>query len=283
VSTSLSNVEELADRWFVTNGVVAVGPVSYDLLVRGVAHGKIPVDSFVRHASWNVWRRLDELEGLNRDGLHETVRKLAIVSARLDDRASGPQSVPPPPPSREQLVAQAREERAPTTRPPARASRRPPAVDPVGVLGQAISLDDALLLTLSTAVTAAAAEVGLLHRWRSDLGGLVTTFGHGPDTEALLGERMADSDPTLAAARIGRTVISEPECGEVGRYIAGRIGRCLAMPGGLSMVPLCVHGELAVVVELGRAEPFRAREIARVEDVLATLGERAVVMGWLES
>ncbi len=29
------------DRWFVTNGVVAVGPVTFDLVLRGVAYGRI--------------------------------------------------------------------------------------------------------------------------------------------------------------------------------------------------------------------------------------------------
>src|SRR5262249_16506547 len=31
-----------SDRWFVTNGVVAVGPISFDLLMRGAAHDRIP-------------------------------------------------------------------------------------------------------------------------------------------------------------------------------------------------------------------------------------------------
>ncbi len=36
-----------SDLWFVTNGVVAVGPVSYELVLRGVAYGRIPAGSFV--------------------------------------------------------------------------------------------------------------------------------------------------------------------------------------------------------------------------------------------
>jgi hypothetical protein len=37
------------------------------------------------------------------------------------------------------------------------------------------------------------------------------------------------------------------------------------------------------MIELGRAaRPFRAREIARVEDVIDVLAERIVVAGWLE-
>ena len=53
------------DRWYVTNGVTAVGPVAYELLTRGVASGRIPSWSFVRHQSWKVWRRLDDIEQLS--------------------------------------------------------------------------------------------------------------------------------------------------------------------------------------------------------------------------
>ena len=38
-----------SDRWFVTNGVVAVGPVTFELVLRGVATGRISTSSFVRH------------------------------------------------------------------------------------------------------------------------------------------------------------------------------------------------------------------------------------------
>jgi hypothetical protein len=270
------------DQWYVTNGKVAVGPITYELLLRGIRHGKIPADSFIRHESWNVWRRLDELEQLNEDGLDQTVRELADISAKLEDRASSPYSVPPPPPSQEQLDSEWEPASYRSSR-PARSSFRPPAVDPVGVLGQAYDLNEALLLTLSTSVTAAAAEVGLLHRRRPDLGGVITTFGHGPNTERLLGERLTEADPTVLAAELGVTVMAEPQRGEIGRHIAGRIGRCVPAVRGLAMVPLSVHGALELVIELGKiGEPFRAREIARVEDVVATLGERAIVMGWFE-
>lgn len=47
-----------SDRWFVTDGLNAVGPVRRDLLVRGIEAGRVPLDSFVRHESWKVWRAL---------------------------------------------------------------------------------------------------------------------------------------------------------------------------------------------------------------------------------
>lgn len=50
-----------ADRWYVTNGATAVGPVALDLVERGVEAGKIPVDSYIRHEMWKIWRPLSEL------------------------------------------------------------------------------------------------------------------------------------------------------------------------------------------------------------------------------
>lgn len=50
-----------SDRWYVTDGLNAVGPVRLDLLVRGIEAGRVPLDSFVRHEGWKVWRPLAEL------------------------------------------------------------------------------------------------------------------------------------------------------------------------------------------------------------------------------
>jgi hypothetical protein len=268
-----------SDRWFVTNGVVAVGPVSFDMLLRGAAHGRIPSGSFVRHESWQVWRKLDEIESLPADGRQQTVDDLASLSLSLESRASNPlHSAPPPPPDIALTIR-------PSEPPPSSrfSTIRPGPVDPVGVLSNAYDLGDALLLGISTAVAAAGAEIGLVHRARRDLFSVVTVGGHGPRTERLLGERIADDDPTLAAARNGYTVMSEPGLGNDSRYIVGRMLRCLPDVRGVAMVPLCLYGELLAMVEVGRGgQPFRAREIARVEDVIEVLAERVVLMGWLE-
>jgi len=50
-----------ADRWYVTIGNTAVGPVNLDLIARGVEAGKVPLEAFVRHEAWKVWRPLVEL------------------------------------------------------------------------------------------------------------------------------------------------------------------------------------------------------------------------------
>jgi hypothetical protein len=267
-----------SDHWFVTNGVLAVGPVTFELLLRGVAHGRIGPTSFVRHESWQIWRRLDELEALSPQQRRQTIEDLGQASAGAEERARSRFSQPPPPPSGEELSS-----RPVNPQPAPRKSFRPIAVDPVGVLANATELQDALLLTVSTAVAAAAADVGLVHRVRGDLQAAVTVGGHGRGTEQLLGERLTEDDPTLVAARSGRTVLSEPVPGNVARYIIGRIERCAPEPVSVAMVPLLLYGELVAIFEIGRvARPLRAHELARVEDVVEALAERTVVMGWLE-
>src|SRR5689334_18342565 len=65
-----------SDRWYVTDGATAVGPVNLDLLARGVEAGKVPVESFVRHEAWKVWRPLRELADITDDeGLPIVVRQ----------------------------------------------------------------------------------------------------------------------------------------------------------------------------------------------------------------
>lgn len=267
-----------SDRWFVTNGVVAVGPVTFELVQRGVAFGRISTTSFVRHESWQVWRRLDEMDSLSAVHRRKTIEDLANASAGVEERARSVFSEPPPPPSGEELSS-----RPVNLEPAPRKSFRPVSVDPVGVLSNASELQDALLLTVSTAVAAASADLGLVHRVRGDLNAAVTVGGHGPGTELLLGERLAREDPTLAAARSGRTVLSEPIPGDVARYVIGRIERCLPEPASVAMVPLLLYGELVAIFEIGRrSRPLRAHEVARVEDVVEALAERTVVMGWLD-
>jgi hypothetical protein len=262
----------------VTNGVVAVGPVTFELLLRGVAYGRIPSGSFVRHESWQVWRRLEDIETLNAGSRRRTIEALATISAGVATRARSIFSEPPPPPSGEELSS-----RTDNALPSTRNSFRPVAVDPVGVLSNAHALSDGLLFAVATSVTAAAADVGLVHHVRTDLGGPVTVGGHGPETERLLGEKLNAEDPTLTAARSGHSVISEPQPGETARYIFGRITRCLPEARGVAMVPLVLYGELIALFEVGRRfRPFRAREIARMEDVVEALAERIVVMGWLD-
>ncbi|HYQ44867.1 MAG TPA: hypothetical protein VER11_22935 [Polyangiaceae bacterium] len=267
-----------SDRWFVTNGVVALGPVTFELVLRGVAYGRIPAGSFVRHESWQVWRRLEDLENQSSGTRRQIVAELSRHNAGAEKRDRSVFSLAPPPPTGAELSSRTENiDRA------ARPSFRPAAVDAAGVLTSANELSEALLLTVVTAVTAAAADFGLVHRVHADIGAVITEGGHGALTEHLLGERLADDDPTLLAARGGHSVLTEPQCGEVGRHLLGRMTRCSKEVKSVAMVPLLVYGELIALFEVGRkSRPFRAREIGRVEDVVEALAERSVVMGWAE-
>jgi hypothetical protein len=87
----------------------------------------------------------------------------------------------------------------------------------------------------------------------------------------------------LAAAESGHTLLSEPVPGEAGRHVLGRIARCLPNVCSFAMVPISLHGKLHGMLELGREwRPFRARDVARVEDVVDALAERVLYMGWIE-
>ncbi|HVU01440.1 MAG TPA: hypothetical protein VHE30_06795 [Polyangiaceae bacterium] len=269
----------VTDQWFVTNGVVAVGPLEFDRVARGVAGGQIPKGSYVRHRSWKVWRELAEIEGLSAADREQTVQRLAGASSVAEERAADPRSTPPPPLEVEMQTDPLRlrvDSQAPLS------SVRPASVDPVAVMASAKTLEDALLLMLSTAVAAAKGDAGLLHRARPELGAVVTSYAQGPGSEALLGARLAPEDPALLAAEAGRTILGEPQLGDAGRYIAGRLSPCMGVVRGVAMVPVVVFGKLIALVELGRSQtPFRAREIARVEDVVEALSARMVVEGWV--
>jgi len=57
---------ESSNAWYVSDGDSVVGPVSLDLLLRGVAHGRVSPDCMVRQPSWSKWRYVTELRELRR-------------------------------------------------------------------------------------------------------------------------------------------------------------------------------------------------------------------------
>jgi hypothetical protein len=263
---------EWSDQWFVTDGVMARGPMPFDHLASDVARGRVQLTAFVRHAAWSIWQRFEQVGRLSTGARDELVRELAAISRSAEDRAADPASVPPPP-----LVAPERRE----TPPPA-SSGRPGAVNPVGVLARADTFDEALHLALSTAVTASRADAGLLHRRRRDLGVLVTAHAMGDRGEEQLGNRLSPTDPSVEAAHAGLTILAEAQPGSAGSHMAGRFVPLLGEVNGAAMIPLLAFGRLYGIIEVARASSsFYAREVARVEDVAEALTARAVVAGWV--
>jgi hypothetical protein len=90
------------DRWYVTDGVMSVGPVALELLGRGIEAGKVPSDGFVRHESWSRWRRMSDLgEADPVFDVRKTIRMGTAVPLsymKVDDDG-GPLKAPPAPPS----------------------------------------------------------------------------------------------------------------------------------------------------------------------------------------
>src|SRR5262245_9102478 len=155
----------IADRWYVTNGATAVGPVKLDLLARGIEAGKVPLESFVRHEAWKVWRPLAEIA--------------EVTSATPFPL---PARCPPGPVSTDDITQPGR---------PALPEEQLPADALVG----ASDLREALLLLMAAAVQRTLADAAIVHR--IDDGGAVCVCAHGPQMFQVLGERVRLLDPVV--------------------------------------------------------------------------------------
>jgi hypothetical protein len=74
------------DKWYVTDGLHAIGPVRLDLLAKGIELGRVPLDTFVRNESWKVWRPItDFTEGEAAAGSESVLRPFADDDDDLDE------------------------------------------------------------------------------------------------------------------------------------------------------------------------------------------------------
>jgi GYF domain 2 len=224
-----------SDRWYVTNGATSVGPINLDLLARGVEAGKVPVESFVRHEAWKVWRPLGELAEITDD----EGRPMVGRSSTDDISVSG-------------------------LRP-----SMPQDFLPSDAVAGAVDRRDALLLLLAAAVARGHAEVAMIHELNND--GAVAVSAHGPQVFEALGMRTKLLDPALIAAAAGMLVLAEPAPGVAGQAIIDRLSR-LGLPiTGAVMLPIRPRGRLYGTIELGRRSPFRAIEVAGLEALVDAL------------
>jgi hypothetical protein len=236
----------LPDRWYVTNGTGAVGPVGLELIARGIEAGKVPVDScFVRHEAWKIWRPL---------------RELAVVDALANEDSGVFDSFPT-----DDLAEAPR---------PLRLDEQMPS----DALAGAADLHDAVLLLLSAAVQQSDADCALLHRMEGD--NAVVVSSHGPAMFDVLGTRTPVVDPAVMAASAGLLVVAEPAPGPAGAAVIERLSALgVAAVGGV-MVPIRPHGRLLGMIELGRRTPFRASEVAAIEALAAALVATIESRGW---
>ncbi len=236
----------VSDRWYVTNGATSVGPVSLDLITRGVGAGKVPLESFIRNETWKVWRPLVELvEGGSND------------DDDSDEIANARRSVPPAAASQEEMQS----------------SLRGDDMSPDEAIAGATDAKEAMLLLMSAVVREIEAHAALVHAAKD--GGAVVVCAHGGDLFEGLGDQVSMSDPAIVAAFAGNIIIAEPVAGPAGAVIRRRLGRGQPMPLlGAAMFPIRPRGKLFGTLEIGRRTHFRPRELARVEVLVDTLVAR---------
>ena len=249
------------DEWYVTDGATAVGPVGLALLIKGIEAGKVPPDGFVRHISWGGWRGLADLTEHDPSFDPRRTFKVLPVAKISHPRVAAP---PPKPSARETLdsVDIVEEVEEPVI-------EEAPATEPMATFDGASDLAEAMLILLATAVAECEADAALVHRVRDE--GALVVCSHGPRMFELLGEKLAHGDPVHFAARQGHTVFAEPVSGVAGRAIKTRLSRLGATVESAFMVPMHVDGKLSALIEVGRTKPFRAKHVAKVEDLIETL------------
>lgn len=227
--------------WFVTNGQVTVGPVTTNLLVRGVIHERVPKHCLVRERTWSSFRNLErirEISALRRaQSLHGNVVveptkwKEPIPAARPFERLE-----------REFLRAE----------------------DPSEVLQKC----------LMETMRVTGACVGAILRRRPPHPAFITTCVSGPGMANRLGKAVAPDDSALALAARGGTLCEAPRVGEPSGSVRNRLGAFPACDG-VTMVPILCSERLYAVIELGRPDhEFREADLLSVRAIADLTAER---------
>jgi hypothetical protein len=227
-----------ADRWYVTVGHAAVGPVNLDLLARGVEAGKVPLGAFVRHEQWKVWRPLVEL-AVFEDGPGDDLRPREPT----DDVSE-----------------------------PGRLSAPVDGAVDAGPDSEASARRDALLLLLTAAVARGGADVAIVHE--IDEEGAVAVCVHGASRWEALGVRTPLLDPAVAAAATGATLVVAGEPDALDARAASVVSRLCRVAGpleGALLIPIRAGEHLVAMIELGRRTPFQPPEVASLEALVASL------------
>jgi hypothetical protein len=259
-----------ADRWYVSVGHAAVGPVNLDLLARGVEAGKVPPGAFVRHEQWKVWIPLSELAVIEGD---------VGEARRLSDDISADAS------SMDAVDGVIREETAGSWASPSQtgglgaqpAESAEPAETPAWT-GQR----EALTLLMTAAVARGTADAAVVHEIDED--GAVAVGAHGPCRWEVIGCRLPPLDPALVAASTGGTlVVPVDDAGSpdaAGSGVLARLCRVAGPVEGAVLIPVRTRDCLVAMLEVGRRTAFEAAEIGSLEALVQALvhkleGERA--------
>jgi hypothetical protein len=221
-----------ADRWYVSTGHAAVGPVNLDLIARGVQAGKVPLGAFVRHEAWKVWRPLTEL---------------AEITPTEAERAST-----------DDITELAR----PST---------PDDFSPADAVEGASDKREALALLMTSAVVRGAAEAALVHLADDEGAAVACAHGAeqqelvGARTALLDPALIAASAGMVVVAEPDPGPAGRAILGRLTRLAGG------AVLDGALMIPIRPHDRLFGMLELGRAAPFRTTDVASLEALVDAL------------
>jgi hypothetical protein len=231
-------------EWFVTNSQKTVGPVTTNLLLRGVAAERIDLDCQVCRAPWSTWRPLESIR---------EVRTLQKTQALLGQSW------------------------VPNTWWSPGATSAPSRASVARVMEDACDDQEVLGLTLQGLATEMHASVGMLHQPTRALGALTTRGLVGRADLGRLGDEVRASDPAMRMARMGVMVLAQPSDSRAGIASVHRLGEACE---GVALAPIFRGPKLMAIVELGREErPFRDsdRSIIKSFTRCATL---ACASGW---
>jgi hypothetical protein len=215
--------------WYVTNGELVVGPVTTNLLMRGIAVGKVPDDARIWRDPWPFWRPL---------GAVREVRALRHAQERL-----GPSWCPSttwsPPPASSALVGATRWITS--------------GMDEQEVIG----------LTLAAAARELRATSGLAHRPERALGSLVVRSVVGESVRDRLGACIPASDSAMRMARMGAAILDRRGMASATTASLDRLGHRDEPSAGVALAPVYFGARLVAILELGKHDrPFRGGDHA---------------------
>lgn len=227
--------------WYVTNGDVTVGPVTTNLLVRGVLHERIPDDCMVRERSWSSFRGLDR------------IREVAALRAAL---------------ARNEAIEI---ERSKWQEPVAQPARHPEFST---FLEQTDDREAMFDRFLADSMKASGALVGAVHRRMPPYAGFVTTSVAGPGMKNRADRAFAADEPTFAHAAEGRALCEATGASRSSDLVGERLGYLPAC-AGVALLPILCSGRLYAVLELGRPDhPIRHADFKKVAELGALVSDR---------
>ncbi|MBK9262932.1 MAG: DUF4339 domain-containing protein [Polyangiaceae bacterium] len=245
-----------SDRWYVSDGATAVGPVALELLARGIEEGRVPLESYVRHEAWRVWRPLSEVALVNFPPAADSAAPTPPYHGPMPEMYDATDDVTLP--GRPLL---------------------PEELHPSDALEGAADMHDALHLLLNAAVLHLVVDVALLHVVGDQ--GAVVQYAHGPFSRSMIGTQTSFTDPVMALARAGTVIVAEPAPGPAGQALVQRLSQLGVQCEAATMHPIIVGGRLLAVLEVGRKGPqLKASELVLIERLVDTFVSRTDAGAW---